>query len=353
MNINYSNVKKSIRIAFPTFTSPNNIRLILEMLEPEFHVIIDKTDYDYYFVDDIVYYNSINMQEVLHAKKDAIKIMVAYEAIFPDLNIFDYAISFINELNCEDRIFHLPYIEMLNKIGYKDVLSSIDAAIDTMNVVCKKNKFCNFIYGNGNGHWMREKLFWEISKYKKVDSLGSFLNNVSVRNSRNDKNWLEKSIELKSPYKFSIAAENTLFPGYTSEKLITSMLAGTIPIYWGNPYVANEYNKKALIIITEYESLDKAVDKIKYLDENEMAYFDMLSEPWRTDEQIQKFHENVEKFYNSFYGIFKIKKEDAYRRPEGCWPDVMYPIFFTTQNTNGNANFFNRIRDKIGRRFRV
>lgn len=318
-------VKKNIHVAFASFVAENNKKVLLEMLRPQFNVIVNQEEYDYYFVDEVMYYRMENMQEVLAAKREAIKIMLAYEAVFPDLNIFDYAICFVNQFNCQDRILHLPYLEMLNKSGYGALISKLDSYKDN-NI--KKSRFCNFIYGNDRGHNMRETLFWEISKYKQVDSLGKFLNNVVIENTREDVDWLQKSIQLKCPYKFSIAAENAIFPGYTSEKIVTSMLAGTIPIYWGNPDVELEYNGRSFINVMNYTSLDEVVKKIKLLDEDDTAYENMMQNPWRTDEQIEQCQVNINQFYKSFYKIFETDVKYAHRRPEGCWPDSMYPEFF-------------------------
>lgn len=319
--------KKDIRISFASFVAKSNRDVLLAMLTEEFSVIIDEYEYDYYFVDDVIYYSLENMQEVLNAKKTSVKIMFALEAVFPDLNIFDYAISFINQFDCQDRVLHLPYLELLNKMGYAMLISNLDC---DKNVDINKEKFCNFIYGNSRAHCMRETLFYKISQYKTVDSLGKFLNNVPIRNTREDVDWLYKSIDLKRPYKFSIAAENATFPGYTSEKLITSMLAKTIPIYWGNPDVGMEYNQQAFINVMDYSSIDDVIDVIRQLDEDDEKYKNMISRPWRTENQKKKFQENVSRFYQMFYNIFYIDIKKAYRRPEGCWPDYMYPDFFKT-----------------------
>lgn len=40
-----------------------------------------------------------------------------------------------------------------------------------------------------------------------------------------------------SRYRFAICFENTIFPGYLTEKLFDCFLSGCIPIYWGDPSV--------------------------------------------------------------------------------------------------------------------
>lgn len=68
---------------------------------------------------------------------------------------------------------------------------------------------------------------------------------------------------MKKPYKFSIAFENAWYPGYTSEKIVTSMLAGTIPIYWGNPDISREFNSASFINCHDFPTLDDAAAYVK------------------------------------------------------------------------------------------
>ena len=45
-----------------------------------------------------------------------------------------------------------------------------------------KENFCNFVYSNsGWADPIREKFYKEISKYKRVDSGGAYLNNIGYR----------------------------------------------------------------------------------------------------------------------------------------------------------------------------
>ena len=78
--------------------------------------------------------------------------------------------------------------------------------------------------------------FKELSKYKKVDSGGKVLNNVG--------GCVEDKLEFIKDYKFVISFENSAHPGYTTEKIVDPLAMNCIPIYWGNPYVARDFNNK-------------------------------------------------------------------------------------------------------------
>ncbi len=203
--------------------------------------------------------------------KDKVNIIVLFlgEAIEPDFNIADYAIGF-SLLDYRGRYVHLP-----NPLTYfKNSFSLI--SINDYNLPEKTN-FCNFIYSNGNSHPKRDELFKILDNYKHVDSLGRHLNNKKIV----DKGWKDV-INIKCPYKFSIASENALFEGYTSEKIWTSLNAHTIPIYFGNPLITSEINSKCFIN-TNNMSSDEIIEIVKKIDNDESLFNDMLLQPWQTE----------------------------------------------------------------------
>ena len=139
--------------------------------------------------------------EVLNLKPEVIRIFWCGEAVYPDLNLFDYAVCFDDF--CGDRTMSRTYY-FLEEIADID---SIKNNINFKKILEQKTKFCNFIYSNPDAHPMRDKIFYTLSKYKKVDSLGVHLKNVDIETSRYLENWREISVDMKKPYKFSIAAK--------------------------------------------------------------------------------------------------------------------------------------------------
>lgn len=324
--------KKTVKIGFPSFVWQDFRDYIVDMLKPRFDVRVCK-DYDYFFANELIYQKKENMQEFISCRNEAIRFLSLGECIYPDFNITDYALCSRKSDFESARQLYIPY-ENLQIPFLFDSVSELDKTKEQTTpeqILKEKTKFCNFIYANPNAHPMRDKLFYKISEYKRVDSLGKHLNNVRIENTRNDTNWGKISIELKRPYKFSIAAENAKFAGYTSEKLITSMLANTIPIYFGNPTVANEYNPKSFINVSDFDTLDDLAAYVKEIDKNDDLYCQIMSEPWRTPEQIERFEENTNRFYEEFSKIFETDLKHIKRRPEGMWPDKLYPEFITSQ----------------------
>ena len=67
--------------------------------------------------------------------------------------------------------------------------------------------------------------------------------------------------------------------GYTTEKLVHAMAAHTIPIYWGNPQVSEDFNPKSFINCHDYSSLEAVIERIIEVDQNESLYRHYLEEP--------------------------------------------------------------------------
>lgn len=147
------------------------------------------------------------------------------------------------------------------------------------------------------------------------------LNNCGNRPSRLDSDWRRLSVEQKRPYKFSIAAENAMCPGYTSEKIITSFLAWTIPIYWGDPEIALEFNERAFVNANGLSS-EELINRVRELDEDDEKYKAMLSEPPMTAEQCRAAEEQERRYRTFTNAIFSVPPEEAKRAPSGTWNDL-------------------------------
>jgi alpha(1,3/1,4) fucosyltransferase len=91
-----------------------------------------------------------------------------------------------------------------------------------------KRNFCNFVASNGNCP-ERNQFVEKLSKYKKVDCGGKWMNNIGYNVSDKRK--------FQSTYKFSIAFENDAYrkgyEWYITEKIMEPMTVNSIPIYKG------------------------------------------------------------------------------------------------------------------------
>ena len=299
-------------------TSPDMWMHLLSLDYDRYALVFDPHDptvligTEHLFVDD-------------HARRDfsrlyssnRLAIFFAGECIAPDMNVFDYAFVFDRNLRLGDRIIRHPTLNFFSKNVLMDLTAqrSFDPSMPH-----GKTFFCNFLYSNPKAHPHRDWLFHVLSNYKPVDGLGPHLNTVGNRPSRNDIDWRRKAIELKRPYKFSIASENACYPGYVSEKLLSSWQAGTVPIYWGDPDIATEFNPAAFINANGMDA-EELIATVRRIDEDDALWLSMVSQPLLTAEQAIAAKQDAEAYHNFTLHVFSKEIHAAKRVPEGYWTE--------------------------------
>lgn len=245
---------------WPSFDVSNNF--FLDILRKKYTVEINNNNPDFLFCS-IFGNKSLNYSST--------KIVFMGENATPDFNAFDYALGF-DWMSFDDRYFRLPLYRLYMK---KDEGCSRSAEFFAAEEAAKKS-FCNFLYSNNRcAHPLREYFFDLLSKYKRVDSGGSVRNNIGYR--------IDDKLAWQRGYKFSIAFENSLKRGYSTEKLYDALRAHTVPIYWGNPLIGREFNTKRFINVHDYATLDDVVQRVRELDNDPRQFLEVLSEPYFVD----------------------------------------------------------------------
>lgn len=301
----------------------------------------------YLLVTEHIYYHKSNFRifkRMIKQYPDAIRIFRTGECVSPDFNIFDYAIVFDRDLKNNDRICRIPF----NRF-FRESLLVNQGDIRYEEKIQGNPKFCNFMYSNANAHPNRDKLFYAISDYKKVDSIGKHLNNTGVQSTRYDADWRRLSIDLRSPYKFSIASENACFKGYVSEKLISCLQAGTLAIYWGDPSIGEDFNTKAFINCHEYDSFDDVVKRIKEIDNDDALWLKIVTEPWQTELQKTQMKRADEEYIAFIKQIFDSKPQTTLRRPEGTFTEY-YLEWALSERTSKISELSGTIKKLIKRK---
>ncbi len=259
-------MRKKIKIAFTDFwggfennpTGMTNFDNVLYRMLSEFYDIEISNEPDYLFYS-VFGNNHFNY-------KNCVKILYTGENKRPNFDECDYSLSFDymdDERNLRFPLSAITLYETGNKDGFKK-------DIDFDKIKSEKTEFCNFIFSNPNAQ-LRNMLFQELSKYKRVDAGGRVLNNIGY--------LVDDKLKFQSKYKFSIAFENSEYPGYTTEKLVHPKLVDSIPIYWGNPVVDKDWNTKSFINAYDFDNLLDLIDFIKEVDNNDDLWYKILTEP--------------------------------------------------------------------------
>ncbi len=238
----------------------------VDLLKSEFGVTVDAER------PDLVVFGPYPGFDFL-AHKDTRRLFLTEENVIADFNLADYAFGFAR-LDFDARYMRLP-----NYFFYKSYLQLLPPN-QTSASLEGKDRFCNFIYSNPAPHEMREQLFAMLSGYKFVHSHGRQLSNAEpLPVATGVKGWNEAKLAVQSRYKFSIICENSSAPGYTTEKLTDAIYAGTIPIYWGNPDVARDFNAERLINVHNFKSLSDVAELVRRIDADDQLYLATLARP--------------------------------------------------------------------------
>ena len=230
----------------------------------------------------------------------AIKIAVYEEGYIPSFNEEDYIFG-VAHIFYLDRYFRkATLLAYLGDLKNKDFRRARSKALKGK----KREKFCAAVLKHErNEDHFREKFVRELSKYKEVD-MGGEINNTIGYN-------VTDNIEFFSSYKFSIAFEKNCGDGYATGHIINSLLAGTIPIYYGD-YLIDEYiNPDTYILVRNDIDLQEKIEFIKQVDQDDNLYKEFLSKDVLIDEDVVEKRKKEEKEY--WAHIFRPDKIDARR----------------------------------------
>lgn len=286
-------MKKKIRCYFTDFWQGFDYKH-LNFLLSEYDIIIDKENPDYLF------YSCFGDEHLRYDR--CIRIFYCCENIIPDLNLCDYAVSF-SEIQCGDRT-------LTNRLyGWQN---NYHPDLDTEKLL--NRKFCNFVYSN---NWcadpFREKIFNALSKYKRVDAGGTFLNNIGEK-------VKDKHLFLKE-YKFTLAIENSSQPGYVTEKIIDPFRAQSLPIYWGSPSISSNIRSNSFVNLMDFSTIEEMVEEIIRLDNDDAAYLEKITTPfWPYGNGFMDYYNGErEKQLVFFRNIFEQPLVKARRRTGYGW----------------------------------
>ena len=199
-----------------------------------------------------------------HLRYRCTRIYFAGECSRPDFTVSDYALTFDH---IEDpRHYRLPLYVL-----YFDPATLIKREFDPAQVLASKSGFCNFVYSNPRSP-RRNAFLKKLSKYKRVDSGGRWLNNLGGP--------IANKLEFIANYKFTIAFENEEYPGYTTEKIAEPMRVNSLPIYWGNPIVERDFNPRSFLNWYAFGSDEALIERVIELDRDDSMYLSYLREAW-------------------------------------------------------------------------
>ncbi|HNX29562.1 MAG TPA: glycosyltransferase family 10 [Syntrophomonadaceae bacterium] len=235
----------------------------------------------------------------------SIRVFLTGECLLPDFNVSDYALAHAY-LDYGDRYMRFPVYTHYGK-DYGLAMKKHQVSEEMLK---GKTKFCNFVYSNPIADIRRQQFFELLNSYKPVESGGRFLNNIGGP--------VGDKLEFQKLFKFSIAFENSTYPGYVTEKILQAFAASTVPIYWGDPLIGTEFNEKSFINCHAYKDFHEVIEVVKRIDADDELFRSYIREPiWKNSSDEQ---EQWEKRVRAFlFHIIDQPFEEAFRRNTVLW----------------------------------
>lgn len=196
---------------------------------------------------------------------NCVRIYFTAECDYPNYNLCDYAIG-LSDIGIPNRFLHFPIY-----VFYNDILrryEKMDSADVAMNWALDR-EFCSTLVSNPFRNGIYFDLFKKLNEYKTISSGGQWNNTIGFR--------VTDKLDFIKNYKFYLAIENMKAPGYVTEKLLEPFVARTVPIYWGcSDWAKKEFGEGGYIDLSDFETLDRAVDYIRKVDSDDELYMKIL-----------------------------------------------------------------------------
>jgi hypothetical protein len=209
------------------------------------------------------------------------KIFYTGENVRPNFNECHYSFSFdfdsYQEKNVRVPLWYF-YIDWFNvgSYGNPSWLIPLNYLTETNEfVTTEKQKFCSTVFSSPYDH--RFNAIKTINNYKKVDCFGK-CHEMQIPQQDNHGGEYDK-MKVISQYKFSICFENSEYPGYFTEKLLHSKIAGNIPIYYSHKSFSEDFNQECCLNLVNYPSMEYLLSDVIELDNDSKKYNKIISEP--------------------------------------------------------------------------
>jgi hypothetical protein len=214
----------------------------------------------------------------------------AGEPYYPSLSP-DIADHFIGSFffDYENYTRFPSYFMYISHFIQNGIIEGFDFFQKTDREIPKKEKFCCFVGKSMVGK--RGRFIEKLNSYKRVETNSPPYNDFQLEFDNSSFNSSIPKINFIQKYKFNIAFENNFrghhpaFPGsriengelvsmagLTNEKIVEPFVAGTLPIYWGNEKISEEFNSKTFLNLHDFQNDEELIEKIIELDSNENLY---------------------------------------------------------------------------------
>ena len=154
----------------------------------------------------------------------------------------------------------------------------------------ERSQFCGFVVSNPVCK-LRNDTFQVINNYKRVNSGGALYNNIggqlALLYPGGGCGDLSKHHFFKQ-HKFTISFENSQAPGYITEKVLHSKMAGCIPLYWGDKDTDTDFAPNSIVNVSHMTQPEEVLEVLKQLEQDPTRCHQIATTPILNEASYQK-----------------------------------------------------------------
>ena len=232
------------------------------------------------------------------------RIYFSVERHLPDWRQCDFALT-CHEMD-DPRNLRLPYY-----VVESDPATLVKPDGWAEQVVAEARKFCGLMISNPRAKrgQRRMEFVQRLMARSPVDSGGRWNNTIGgpLKGGFPAKRaWLRG-------YRYNVAFENEALTGYTTEKITDAMVAGCVPVYWGNPTIEQDFNRKSFLNLADFASDDALIDRMEEISRDDAALGVLLREPWFAGNRPNQYY-SADRFLEFIERVTASKETPVARR---------------------------------------
>lgn len=249
--------KEILKIHFTDFGHHFSIieNWLFRILDQQFSLVWDPVN------PELIIYNDYGLE---HLRYRCHKVYYSCENVKLQPRLSDFSFSIAGSIGR-----HQYFPNLVENRFFEEIRSECHGPELALLRNTPKTKTFNFVYSNADAE-VRIDFCRRLMQYKRVDCPGIVLNNYPAFDSHGYQ--YEKKMEFLKHYKFTIAFENESAINYTTEKIMHAFAAGSIPIYWGNPKIAELFDSRCFINCHDFETFDEVIAWVKKVDHDEKLF---------------------------------------------------------------------------------
>jgi hypothetical protein len=112
----------------------------------------------------------------------------------------------------------------------------------------------------------------QLSTIKRVDLFGPIAG----------KAFRASKYEILSRYRFNLCFENSIFPGYYTEKVLHAWVGGCVPLYYSDGWFSVDFNPKSVINRIGYTTIEEFVSAVASLNVSRAEMVEICEQPLLT-----------------------------------------------------------------------